>query len=65
MVYAPEFLREIEEPIAGAVAVPRDVPLVITEGNYLLVDDGPWAEVRPLLDEAWFVTTPRRRGWRG
>jgi pantothenate kinase len=58
VVYAPEFRREIEEPIAGAVAVPREVPLVVTEGNYLLVDDGPWREVRPLLDEVWFVSTP-------
>jgi pantothenate kinase len=40
VVYAPEFRREIEEPINAAVAVPRDVPLVITEGNYLLVDEG-------------------------
>ena len=36
-VYAPEFRREIEEPIAGAIAVPREVPLVVTEGNYLLL----------------------------
>ena len=35
VVYAPEFRREIEEPIAGAIAVPRSVPLVVTEGNYL------------------------------
>jgi pantothenate kinase len=55
VVYAPEFRREIEEPINAAVAVPPDVPLVITEGNYLLVDDGPWAEIRDLLDEAWYV----------
>jgi len=55
VVYAPEFRREIEEPVNGAVAVPRDVPLVITEGNYLLVDSGPWAQVRDLLDEAWYV----------
>jgi pantothenate kinase len=55
VVYAPEFRRSIEEPIAGAVAVPRDVPLVVTEGNYLLVDSGPWAEVRGVLDEAWYV----------
>ena len=27
----------------------------MTEGNYLLVDDGDWARVRPLLDEAWYV----------
>jgi pantothenate kinase len=55
VVYAPEFRREIEEPINAAVAVSPDVPLVITEGNYLLVDEGPWAEVRDLLDEAWYV----------
>jgi pantothenate kinase len=55
VVYAPEFRREIEEPINGVIAVPRDVPLVVTEGNYLLVDDGPWAQVRGLLDEAWYV----------
>lgn len=53
VVYAPGFRREIEEPIAGAIAVPHDVPLVITEGNYLLL----WAEVRALLDEAWYVET--------
>ena len=54
-VYAPEFRRELEEPSPGAIAVPRAVPLVVTEGNYLLVDDGDWARVRPLLDEAWYV----------
>jgi pantothenate kinase len=55
VVYAPEFRREIEEPIAGAIAVPRSVPLIVTEGNYLLVADGGWARLRPLLDEAWYV----------
>jgi pantothenate kinase len=55
VVYAPEFRREIEEPINAAVAVPRDVPLIITEGNYLLVDSGPWAQVRDVLDETWYV----------
>jgi pantothenate kinase len=55
VVYAPEFRREIEEPIAGAIAVPRATPLVVTEGNYLLVPDEPWAGVRPLLDECWYA----------
>jgi len=65
VVYAPEFRREIEEPVACAVPVPREVPLVVTEGNYLLVADGDWAEVRTLLDEAWFVEgdEDRRRDW--
>lgn len=55
VVHAPEFHREIEEPVAGAIAVPRDIPLVVVEGNYLLVDSGEWRDVRPLLDEVWYV----------
>ncbi len=54
-VYAPAFDRSIEEPIAGSIAVAAHVPLVITEGNYLLHDAGEWARVRPLLDEAWYL----------
>jgi pantothenate kinase len=27
---------------------------VLTEGNYLLLDQGQWAQVRPELDEVWF-----------
>jgi pantothenate kinase len=51
VVYAPEFRREIEEPIAGTIAIAPEIPLVVTEGNYLLLWDG----VRSLLDEAWYV----------
>jgi pantothenate kinase len=54
-VYAPVFDRHLEEAIAGAIRVEPTVPLVITEGNYLLLDTGGWADVRPLLDEAWYV----------
>jgi pantothenate kinase len=55
VVYAPEFRREIEEPIAGAIPVPPTARLVVTEGNYLLVPEGPWAEIRVLLDDAWYL----------
>ena len=55
-VYAPEFRREIEEPVAGVIAVLPQTRLVITEGNYLLLDEGPWAGVAALLDETWYVT---------
>ncbi|MGW6983438.1 nucleoside/nucleotide kinase family protein, partial [Streptomyces sp. NPDC054932] len=54
-VYAPAFDRRLEEPVAGSIPVAPDVPLVITEGNYLLHDAGEWAAVRPLLDEAWYL----------
>ena len=58
IVYAPEFRREIEEPIANAIPVFASARLVITEGNYLLLADEPWAQVRGLLDEAWYVDIP-------
>ncbi|MCM2387047.1 nucleoside/nucleotide kinase family protein [Streptomyces albipurpureus] len=54
-VYAPAFDRQLEEAIAGSIAVTAETPLIITEGNYLLHDQGPWANIRPLLDEAWFL----------
>ena len=57
-VYAPTFDRVLEEPIAGSIRVDQDVPLVITEGNYLLLDHGPWSAVRGLLEQTWFVQIP-------
>lgn len=54
-VYAPAFRRDIEEPVAGSIEVPPRVTLVVTEGNYLLLPDDPWDEVRSLLHEAWFL----------
>ncbi|MEV7128257.1 nucleoside/nucleotide kinase family protein [Streptomyces sp. NPDC093260] len=53
-VYAPGFERVLEQPLAGAVPVPPTARLVVTEGNYLLLDEGPWARVRAELDEVWF-----------
>ncbi|MBW8698831.1 Pantothenate kinase [Streptomyces sp. MBT84] len=53
-VYAPGFERLLEQPIAGAVPVLPAVRLVVTEGNYLLLDSGAWGRVRPRLDEVWF-----------
>lgn len=58
VVYAPKFVREIEDSIANAIPVQPDVPLVITEGNYLLVPSRPWADVAGLLDEVWYLDLP-------
>jgi pantothenate kinase len=53
---APSFERRLEQPIAGSIPVPPDAGLVVTEGNYLLLDEPGWCEVRPLLDEVWYVS---------
>ncbi|AWG00474.1 nucleoside/nucleotide kinase family protein [Clavibacter michiganensis subsp. insidiosus] len=58
VVYAPSFDRAVDEGVAGAIAVDPAVRLVVVEGNYLLVDAGPWGLLRAELDEAWFCATP-------
>ena len=55
VVYAPAFDRSLEESIGSAVPIAREVRLIITEGNYLLVQDGGWASVATFLDESWYV----------
>jgi pantothenate kinase len=62
VVYAPAFDRTLEQPVAGSIPVPPSVRLVITEGNYLLLDQGGWAGVRRHLDEVWYCDlTPAER----
>jgi len=62
-VYAPGFDRELEQPLAGALAVLPAMSLVVTEGNYLLLDAPQWRAVRVQLDEVWHVHVddPERR----
>ena len=59
IIYAPGFERVIEQPIAGAIGVPRGARLIVSEGNYLLLDDPRWNTVRPLADEIWYVDLDR------
>ncbi|MGC0143733.1 nucleoside/nucleotide kinase family protein [Pseudactinotalea sp. Z1732] len=57
-VYAPMYLRgAVEQPIGSAVPVHPGDQVILTEGNYLLLDTTPWDQVPGLLDEAWFVRT--------
>ena len=58
VVWAPGFERVLEQPLAGAIAVRREVDLVVTEGNYLLLDRPEWRAVRAELDEVWFLDCP-------
>jgi pantothenate kinase len=55
VVYAPRFRREIEEAIASSIPIPATVPLVVTEGNYLLLECDAWPTARAAIDEVWFL----------
>ena len=57
-IWAPRFDRSIEDSIAASIGVAPSVTLVLTEGNYLLLDEPPWTIVRTLLDQCWYVEVP-------
>jgi pantothenate kinase len=57
-VYAPLFRRDLEEPIGSCVPIDRDVAVVVTEGNYLLLDEPGWIDARRAIDEVWFLDLP-------
>ncbi|SFF56560.1 hypothetical protein SAMN05216329_1604 [Curtobacterium sp. YR515] len=54
VVWAPDFDRRVDEPVAGSIAVPQRTRLVVSEGNYLLDDSDPWAALADLFTETWF-----------
>jgi pantothenate kinase len=56
-VYVPGFDRTLEQPLAAALVVLPSARLVVTEGNYLLLDDPDWARARRAMDAVWFVTS--------
>lgn len=51
VVYCPSFSRTLEQPLAGGIAIPNSVDVIVTEGNYLLDPEEPWPLIRELLDE--------------
>jgi pantothenate kinase len=65
VVYAPAYVREIEDPVAAAIAISGSTPIVITEGNYLLSDQPDLNAARGMLDQVWYIEvdaeTRRRR----
>lgn len=61
VVYAPDYTRDYEEPIAGSIAVPAGVSPVFTEGNYLLHTDPGWSAVASHLDHIWYLNSDSGR----
>jgi len=63
-VYAPLFDRALEESIGSAIPVAAGTPLILTEGNYLLIEEGDWGRAGAAIDEVWFLDIPDelRRG---
>lgn len=60
-VLAPGFERVLEQPVAASIEVAPAVRLVVSEGNYLLLDEEPWTSVRGAFDEVWYCEAVEER----
>lgn len=54
-IYVPEYDRSLHEPIAARLLVPAAARLVVTEGNYLALDEPRWRAARRFIDHLWYV----------
>lgn len=57
-VAVPVFDRTIEIARAGARVIPAEVPVIVVEGNWLLLDLAPWDRLRPMFDTTVRVDVP-------
>lgn len=58
-VSGPGYSRKIEDTVEDAFTVAPEAQILVVEGNYLLLDSGAWAQVKPLLDFSTFFVVPR------
>ena len=54
-VRAPAFDHRLPDPLPDAIEVPASAGLVVTEGNYLLLNEPEWLAVRRQLDAVWHL----------
>lgn len=57
-VMAPIFDRSQDRVIPAAERIAADTPLIVVEGNYLLLDDPAWAPLRQFWDLTIFLDVP-------
>lgn len=62
-IYFPVFHREIEESIVAEGVVSKNCKVVLTEGNYLLLDNHGWQDVKSSLTESWYIQIDDEFRW--
>lgn len=55
----PSYSRKTEDVVDDAFSIPGNVPILVVEGNYLLLDRLPWHEIKSDLDFAIYLSVPR------
>jgi pantothenate kinase len=67
-MYFPVYDRSLHEPVlreTDSQRIDADTRIILTEGNYLLLDIDPWRRLADVLDECWLLDTSieQARSW--
>jgi pantothenate kinase len=55
----PAFDHQLGDPVEDSIRLTRAAQIVLVEGNYLLLDEEPWCQLRDkVFDETWFLQVP-------
>jgi len=54
--FYPRFDRQMDLSIAHSISVHPDTPVVVVEGNYLLLDSQPWSSLKDVFSATVFVS---------
>lgn len=54
-VFVPDYDRTLQEPVAARHVVQPGTRIIVTEGNYLALDEPGWADAYALMNEVWYV----------
>ena len=56
--FHPRFDRDLDLAIANAICIEAETPIVVVEGNYLLLKDDPWQSLRHVFATSVFIRPP-------
>ena len=54
-MFLPKFDRQMDLAIANSIAIHPETPVIVAEGNYLLLNDEPWLSLREVFAATIFV----------
>ena len=55
----PAFDHGEGDPVEHMIFLKKETPVVLVEGNYVLLDEKPWSRLKKtVFDETWFIDIP-------
>jgi pantothenate kinase len=62
---APSFDHGVGDPRPDDIDISDDQHIIVSEGNYLLLDVEPWSQLTNIFDEKWYLECPQNEAmWR-